>query len=61
LIEKGGKIAVRILELEARELRKSHPELTREQAFAKVYSSPANVDLRRAEREANGFVRYQEE
>lgn len=28
------------------------------QAFAKVYTDPANIDLRRAEREANGFVHY---
>ena len=58
LIQKAGETAEKILELEARELRKSHPELTEAQAFAKVYMDPANIDLRRAEREKNGFVRY---
>ena len=58
LIQKNGKIAEKILELEAKELRKLHPHLTEAQAFAKVYSDPANVDLRKAERQANGFVRY---
>ena len=58
LIQKNGKIAEKIIELEAKELRKLQPHLTEAQAFAKVYSDPANVDLRKAERQENGFVRY---
>ena len=34
----------------ARNLRKEHPKLTPEQAFAKVYEDPANIGLRKAER-----------
>jgi hypothetical protein len=37
----------------ADELRKADPKLSREQAFAKVYSDRANRDLARAEREAS--------
>ena len=59
LIQKAGETAERILELEAKELRKiAIRNLNEAQAFAKVYCDPANVDLRRAEREKNGFVRY---
>ena len=61
LIQKAGETAEKILELEARELRKLHPELTEAQAFAKVYTDPANIDLRRAEREKNGFIKYVDE
>jgi hypothetical protein len=32
--------------------------LTPEQACSKIYCDPANMHLRRAEREKNGFVRY---
>lgn len=41
------------LTAKAEELRKSDPKLTREEAFAKVYSDPANAELARAERRAN--------
>ena len=59
LIQKAGETAEKIFELEAKELRKSHPELSEAQAFARVYSHPTNVDLRRAEREKNGFIKYE--
>jgi hypothetical protein len=36
----------------ANELRKAQPHLTKEQAFSRVYSDPANAELRRAERAA---------
>jgi hypothetical protein len=43
----------------AADLRKREPHLTKEQAFAKVYTDPANVDLRRAERNfAYGAIGY---
>lgn len=37
----------------ADELRKKDPSLTKEQAFAKVYSDPANADLAKRERSEN--------
>jgi hypothetical protein len=40
----------------ADDLLKTQPKLTKEQAFAKVYADPANVELRKAERAANGFA-----
>ena len=42
------------LNAKAAELRKSHPELTEAQAFAKVYTDPANAELAKAERRASG-------
>jgi hypothetical protein len=36
-------------------LAKREPHLTHEQCFAKVYAAPENLDLRKAEREANGY------
>jgi hypothetical protein len=44
------------LNLLAEDLRKREPSLTREQAFTKVYTAPEK--LRKAERNANGFVEY---
>jgi hypothetical protein len=40
----------------AAELRKQMPHLSEAQAFAKVYQSPANIELRRRERRQNGFA-----
>lgn len=42
-------------ELAAKELRKSHPELTVEQAYSKVYES--NLDIRKADR-AGSVLRF---
>ena len=53
-IEAGAKL-LEALELKAAELRKREPNLTREQAFAKVYAAPENRKLAEAERWANGF------
>jgi hypothetical protein len=39
-------------------LRESEPSLTKEQAFAKIYTAPENRSLRAAERWANGFHEY---
>ena len=50
--------AEEIIQLRADALRKRDPSLTPEQAFSKVYCAPENMHLRRAEREARGFVRY---
>ncbi len=48
-----GGLAQIVLEGKAAEYRKAHPELTEEQAFAKVYSDPANREAAAAERLAN--------
>ena len=48
-----GKLAMLALEGAAEALRKSQPNLTREQAFAKVYCDPANRVAMKAEREAS--------
>jgi hypothetical protein len=39
-------------------LRKAQPQLTREQAFSKVYSDPANAELVGAERQASRSALY---
>lgn len=51
----AGAQAVKTIEMKAAELRKRDPKLTKEQAFAKVYEDPANRELVRDERQANGF------
>jgi hypothetical protein len=43
-------LAYMTCELLAKELRKKDPSLTPEQAFAKVYTDPANIEIRKAER-----------
>jgi hypothetical protein len=50
---KGGDSAMALLKAKAEELRKSNPSLSPEQAFAKVYSDPANRKLAQAERRKN--------
>ena len=42
-----------VLEGKAEALRKVNPSLTREQAFAKVYTDRANAELAKIERAAN--------
>ena len=37
----------------AAELRKAHPELSKSQAFSRVYQDPANAELAKAERETS--------
>lgn len=49
----GDTSAYGQLQAKAAELRKKHPELTEAQAFAKVYSDPANVTIAKAERAEN--------
>jgi len=49
-----GGLALLALEALADQLRKTE-KLTKEAAFAKVYSDPANLELRKAERYGNGF------
>jgi hypothetical protein len=44
------------LSAKAARLRETHPDLTPEQAFAKVYQDPANRLLVKRERRANGYV-----
>jgi hypothetical protein len=58
MIKKAGDTAEEIIQLRADELPKNLPHFTPEQAYAAVYTAPGNEHLRRAEREANGFVRY---
>jgi hypothetical protein len=41
------------LQRQAMELNKSHPELTHEQCFSRVYCAPESVELRKSERETN--------
>jgi hypothetical protein len=48
-----GRLALFALECAAEQLRKGNPSLTREQAFAKVYSDPSNVEITKAERSAS--------
>jgi hypothetical protein len=48
-----GDSAIALLNAKAAEYRKAHPELSEEQAFAKVYSDPANRKLAQAERRKN--------
>jgi hypothetical protein len=43
-------LALAALEGMAAALRKTHPELSKEQAFSKVYQDPSNAELQRAER-----------
>lgn len=50
IIKAAAGLADIALESLARNLRKEHPKLTPEQAFAKVYEDPANIGLRKAER-----------
>lgn len=58
LIERAGKIAELVLDIKARELRKAEPHLSKEQAYARVFAAPENLELRRAERQMNGFRDY---
>ena len=44
--------ALDALKIKAAELRKANPELTESQAFAKVYTDPANRALANAERQS---------
>jgi hypothetical protein len=53
-----GKATLEVFNILAAQLRRRDPSLTKEQAFTKVYSDPANAELRRIERNANSFVRY---
>jgi hypothetical protein len=48
-----GMIAQIALDGLARQIRKSEPHLTKEQAFVKAYTDPKNAPLRRAERNAS--------
>jgi hypothetical protein len=48
-----GRLALFALACAAEELRKSNPSLTREQAFARVYSDPGFSDIAKAERTAS--------
>ena len=48
-----GALAMLALEGAAEALRKANPELTKEQAFAKAYTDPANREAMKAEREAS--------
>ncbi len=48
-----GALAMLALEGAAEALRKSQPELSKEQAFAKVYCDPANRVAMKAERRAS--------
>jgi hypothetical protein len=61
MIEKAGSVADEIIQLRADALCKQDPSLTPEQAYAAVYTAPESLHLRRAEREANGFVKYVDE
>lgn len=45
-----------MLKAKAAELRKVHPELSEQQAFARVYQDPANAELAKAERRKNGVA-----
>ena len=54
MIQKAGATAEEIIQLRADALRKREPHLTPEQAFSKIYCDPANMHLRRAEREKMG-------
>lgn len=49
----GSNSAYNELVAKAEELRKKDPNLTKEQAFSKVYSDPANADLAKRERAEN--------
>lgn len=51
--DKTGANAVDQLKALAAEYRKTHPELSQEQAFAKIYSDPANRELAKRERFEN--------
>ena len=50
--------ALDALKAKAAELRKAHPELSESQAFAKVYTDPANRALAAAERSASRPALY---
>jgi hypothetical protein len=49
----GSSGALAALEEKAAELRKAHPEMTREQSFAKIYTDPSNIGLAAWERQQN--------
>jgi hypothetical protein len=49
----GSSGALAALEEKAAALRKAHPEMTREQSFAKIYTDPSNVGLVAWERQEN--------
>ena len=55
--EAGANI-MGLIEHKATELREREPSLTKEQAFAKIYTAPENRSLRAAERWAHGFHEY---
>jgi hypothetical protein len=50
------ELALELLKIKAAELRKARPELTESQAFAKVYTDPANGELAQIERAASRAI-----
>jgi hypothetical protein len=50
-----NQLAMNVFNSLAEQVRKDEPHLTREQAFAKAYRDPKNVNLRRIER--NSFYK----
>jgi hypothetical protein len=54
----AGRQVMDLIHAKAAEYRKSHPDLTEAQCFARVYEAPENVDLRKAERWCHGFAEF---